>query len=269
MIALLVPSRGRPGGISTLVDCLRQTEATGTELFVGLDDDDEHNYPRLPGVNYVTHERMNLAKWTNYLAEQTWDGFEILASIGDDHLPRTIGWDKKVHHAMTRMGGGLVYPDDGLQHESLATAAFWSSSVVRTLGWFCPPGYVHLYIDSYWLSLGRALGRAWYLPDVLVEHMHFTVGKAASDASYETTNSPKAYSAEREYHEAYMREHFPDDVARLKSALRIDNSRLGTVNNIISSGRWMSMTRALQKRTVRGLRKRMKPDHWKSRPRAG
>jgi hypothetical protein len=46
MIALLVPSRRRPGNIARFVEALLDTDSDVT-LFVGLDDDDEQNYPYL------------------------------------------------------------------------------------------------------------------------------------------------------------------------------------------------------------------------------
>jgi hypothetical protein len=137
-----------------------------------------------------------LAQWTNELAvEALRHGADILGFLGDDHRPRTPGWDERVKEAFRKMGSGLVYCDDGLQGERLPTAPFWSADIVRELGWFYPPTLQHMYADNAWLKLASDLGRCTYLPDVSIEHMHPSAGKAQMDDVYRENDTQYARDA--------------------------------------------------------------------------
>jgi hypothetical protein len=60
-----------------------------------------------------------------------------------------------------------------------------SSSIVQALGYFCPPGLIHMYLDNFWAELGRGANCLAYRGDVIIEHMHPLAGKAEVDAGYD------------------------------------------------------------------------------------
>lgn len=184
-IAVLVPSRSRPDRFTQLLDSIETTAHGHVAVYCGLDADDPYEwyYPARPSPHtYVHGPRKGLAAWTNHLATLAIaDGHSILASFGDDHRPRTPGWDLLVADAMERQPG-LVYTRDGLQDERLPTAPFWPAGVVLALGWFFPPVLGHMYADNWWKQFAQDLGRCTFLPDVLIEHMHPSAGKAEADA---------------------------------------------------------------------------------------
>jgi hypothetical protein len=114
-------------------------------------------------------------------------------------------------------GGGLAYGNDLLQGANLATAVIQSADIVRTLNQFCPPGQTHLYLDNYWMDLGRGLGRLTYLPDVILEHAHYIVGKAEQDALYQEVNAPGMYTRDGEAYARYRENQLPDDIAAVQA----------------------------------------------------
>lgn len=189
-IAILTPSRERPAQLLDMLDAIADTADTPIHVYVGIDEDDASGYE--PNLDW-THDgnvhvwqtrgpRAQLAEWTNRLAVMALaDGHEILGSFGDDHRPRTDGWDTLVAEAMATTPG-LVYCADGLQNEKLPTAPFWSADIVRALGFFFPVVLSHMFADNAWLAIGRALNRTTYLPDVLIEHLHYSATGAEPDA---------------------------------------------------------------------------------------
>lgn len=213
-IAVLTPSRGRPARFTEMVESIRAT-SHDVAIFAGLDDDDAGIYPRLAGVEYFIGGRRQLGPWTNWLAEETWDEFDILASFGDDHRCRTEGWDDRVRGAFDRMGSGLVYTRDGLQDVNLPTAPLWSADVIRSLGWYFPPAQAHLYADNFWLRLGQDT-RISYLPDVLIEHMHPAAGKAEMDPSYAISNSGEMDQKDHAAYDTYLADGYLADLERVK-----------------------------------------------------
>ncbi|MEU5431573.1 hypothetical protein AB0H73_39060 [Streptomyces olivoreticuli] len=115
--------------------------------------------------------------------------------MGDDHRPRTRGWDE---HFRTGLhdGPGIVYGNDLLQGEAMATAVAMTSDIVRTLGYMVPPAFIHLCIDLVWMDWGRGMDRITYLDDVILEHMHPANGKAELDAGHIECNSAETVTAD-------------------------------------------------------------------------
>jgi len=201
-----------------MIEAARETAGGDIAIYVGLDEDDADFYERLPDVRYVVGPRKQLAPWTNYLALLALaDGADILASFGDDHRPRTQGWDTAVEDAMGTIRSGLVYTADGLQDERLPTAPFWSADIIRKLGWFFPPALKHLYADNYWLKLATDIGRSKYLPDVLIEHLHPSAGKAQEDDVNRANDSH--YEHDRQAYAAFIADEHPGIVDRVRSIL--------------------------------------------------
>ena len=112
---------------------------------------------------------------------------------GDDHRPRTVGWDQAYLDALREMGTGIVYGNDLLQGEALPTQVAMTSDIIRALGYMAPPDLVHMYADNWWRELGRRAGCLRYLPDVIVEHMHPVAGKADWDEGHKRVNAPEMY----------------------------------------------------------------------------
>lgn len=217
-LAVLTPSRGRPERFLEMCDAIRDTSDNRVQVFCALDGDDKAKYQIPSDVVCLRGPRQRLAQWTNVLAERALaDGYDILAFFGDDHRPRTQGWDTRVKAAFEQMGSGLVYCADGLQNERLPTAPFWSSDVIRACGFYYPPVLMHLYADNWWLRLARDINRCSYLGDVLIEHMHPAAQKVESDETYRENDT--WYDHDREaFTQFVIREH-PDVLDRVLAAL--------------------------------------------------
>lgn len=201
-LLMIVPTRGRPDSVTAILDCWRQTGATAGLLFA-VDDDDpllagyrEHmetiNDPR---IHWVTGPRLRLCGTLNKVALEYAPRYRFLAFMGDDHRPRTAGWDERLRICLSG-GPGIVYGNDLLQGALMPTAVAMTSDIVQTLGYMAPPALVHLCLDLVWLDWGRGMERITYLDDVVIEHMHPANGKAAMDAGYQECNSSEQSTAD-------------------------------------------------------------------------
>lgn len=209
---VICPSRGRPGNIVELVGCWSATSADA-RLVVCVDDDDPylHEYRRLP-LRVEHGPRRSLGGWLNWMAASA-EHYDIVGFVGDDVRPRTPNWDALIAAAMPAYG--VVYGDDGHQHERMPTHPFIDARIIRRLGFIAPPGIEHLYLDDFWKAVGEHLGTLTYLPDVVLEHMHPHAGKAAMDDGYAAVNSRAAYKAGKDAFGRYMRSQFAADMERL------------------------------------------------------
>ena len=216
-LLIIVPTRGRPDGFRRLVDAIRATATGNPQILACVDRDDASQYAPIEDVWYMIKERRRFVALTNDAARLYADEFRYVGVLGDDALPRTEGWDAAVIDTLDELGTGLCYPNDLLQGETLPTVCFFTTDIVRALGFLTPPVLLHMYADDFWLALGRALDRIRYLPDVVIEHLHPSIGKAANDAVY--AESDTLMDADREAFARYLREGFETDVAKVRALL--------------------------------------------------
>lgn len=183
-LLVAVPSRGRPASIARLAQAMKDTCTADTVLAVGLDDDDEGQYPRLPGVEYEVRSGLRrVTAWTNELAVPRAGQYRAVGSLGDDNVPRTPGWDTAILKALESTPfafGNDLYPRDP---GSMSCHIFMRSEVVQALGYAGAPSISHMYVDVGWFAWGTACGIT-YLDDVVIEHMHYSVGKSGPDEVY-------------------------------------------------------------------------------------
>lgn len=219
----IVPTRGRPENMVELIHTWNATTQVSHLLFA-VDNDD----PRLDeykalfmehgqeGMYLEIGPRLRLGGTLNKMALKYIETYNVIGFMGDDHRPRTVGWDVQVLDAMMLLpkGSGFVYGNDLNWGEGLPTSVFISSDIIETLGFMVPQGMIHLYFDNFWLDFGRALGRITYLPDVIIEHMHPSVGKAINDAGYQEVNAPEMFDHDRTVYEEYQRTQMIEDLLR-------------------------------------------------------
>jgi hypothetical protein len=221
-LLVIVPSRGRPANIAALIDAWQATTAGVAELLVAVDDDDpELNGYMAPSARakIVLGPRERMGPTLNRLAVERAPSRFAVGFMGDDHRPRTEGWDVRMVEALREMGTGIAYGNDLLQREALPTAVFMTSDIIQTLGYMHPPGLVHLFLDNYWLGLGQALGRIRYLDDVVIEHVHPLAKTAEWDEGYREVNSQAMYARDHATFMRWVREDSQQALAKLQAMI--------------------------------------------------
>lgn len=223
-MVVIVPSRGRPHATKELGRAFQDTHTADTRLVFAVDADDptasDYDRERLPGdALIVSDSPSTMVRTLNFAAQRVleFDQPKAIAFMGDDHRPRTKGWDRAYLDALTSLPG-IVYGNDLIQGVRLPTQCAMSASAVRALGHMAPPPLTHLYVDNYWLEIGQAAGCITYLPDVVVEHVHPVGGTAQWDAGYRRVNSQAMYGRDQAAYAAYMAKHRDRDVLALRTA---------------------------------------------------
>jgi glycosyltransferase involved in cell wall biosynthesis len=219
---VIVPTRGRPNNIVELIQAWKVTD-TKADLLIAVDDDDVEleNYRmvfennRADNILFHVDERLRLGGTLNKVAALYAEHYDIVGFMGDDHRPRTIHWDQKIAKAIEDMDYGIAYGNDLIWGEGLPTAAYMSARIVERIGYFVPPGMVHLYLDNFWMEFGQKLGKLKYLNDVVIEHMHFSVGKSEKDAGYVEVNAAEMYSHDLEVFNQYKVNQMDLDVQKV------------------------------------------------------
>jgi hypothetical protein len=225
-LLVIIPTRGRPHAIPEIMQAWDDTRATADLLFcVDKDDPELAAYKQqakaLAGdsrVRFVFWARKRLCGTLNQAAIKNASDYRFLAFMGDDHRPRPASrpWDERFRECLSG-GPGIVYGNDLLQGEKMATAVAVTSDIVQTLGYMVPPQFEHLCVDLVWLDWGRGMQRITYLGDVVIEHLHPAAHKAEMDAGYEEANSSEQVAKDGAAYYAYRDEGDLDaDLAKLR-----------------------------------------------------
>lgn len=221
-LLVIVPSRGRPAAVEDLLAAAAKTCTAKTRFLFAIDADDPtaDGYVQTAGHLYVNHGPKTMVAALNaaagaYLTAPS--RFDAVAFMGDDHRPRTVGWDRAYLDALTDLGTGIVYGEDLLQGENLPTQVAMTADIVRALGHMAPPTLTHLFVDNYWRDLGQAAGCLRYLPDVTVEHLHPFAGKAPMDEGYSRVNDHSMYRIDALAYAEYAQFNLLADVAKVKA----------------------------------------------------
>ena len=218
----IIPTRGRNDNSLRLFEAINAT-ADFTEVVFAIDSDDVETYTGLidataglGNVKVVIADRMGMNATLNHWALWFSPDYDYICFMGDDHLPRTGGWDTKLTEAIGT-NAGIAYGNDLLQGENLPTAVVMSSKIIRATGFMSPPNLKHLFLDNYWLAMGQALENANYLPDVIIEHLHYTNGKAEHDERYAAVNNFEMHNGDQAIFAEYLATEFSNDVENVKA----------------------------------------------------
>lgn len=186
-LAVLVPSRGRPENLMRLVSAVHATAKSRVHVIAGVDSDDprlaDYQAIKLPAGDMINiAPRMNLVQWTNKLAAENMGRYRFYASLGDDMIPRTPGWDTKLTGAIAEdFGGtGITYPWDGIR-DDIPEAYVLSCDIPAKLGWVMMPKLKHWYNDNCIADLGHGARCIRQLRGIVVEHLNVGTGRAAVD----------------------------------------------------------------------------------------
>jgi hypothetical protein len=200
-VLVIVPTRGRPNSSLEFYSEF-STKSMISDVVFALDEDDADTYQKIDEAMYEINPRMGMNGTLNYVANKYADKYKYIAFMGDDHRVRTFAWDLIMAEKIGSLG--VAYGNDLIQGEALPTAVLMSSNIIKAIGYMAPPKQKHMYLDNFWLDLGTRLNAIHYLEDVIIEHLHFSVGKSDMDSSYQETNDSAIYNADKVAYDEYL-----------------------------------------------------------------
>lgn len=230
-LIVVVPTRGRPDNAARLEAAFRETASRGAiPVFVADEDDPElgryrdkleaGEISRLMVYNHTAGGK-GLCFPLNYAARRYAEVVDYVGFMGDDHLPRTHGWDLEMIGELDSLEPRIAYGNDLLQGANLPTAVFMQARMIRAMGIMAPQCMRHLYLDNFWKHLGEQTGGLRYREDVVIEHLHPVAGKAAWDERYAAVNASDRDAADRDAWISYR------DGVGFAAALRLVNEEYG------------------------------------------
>lgn len=223
-LTIYVPTKGRPSNALRLQEQFYNTTKLNSRIvFITSDNDPKiDQYKGLDRNITVSPEQAGFVSPLNlgYRIDRREVYSYAVGFMGDDHMPRTDGWDEIFINKLVNLGSGFVYGRDGLQDAAIPTYVVMTSNIPLTLGYMTLPTLMHLYADNYWLDLGRAIDRIEYVPEVYIEHMHPAVGKSISDAGYVFSSDSALDQRDKAEYQRYLAEDLQADATNLTAMMR-------------------------------------------------
>jgi hypothetical protein len=201
MISILTPTRNRPDNCQRFIKSIYQTTKNiGTiELLFYVDKDDpsigaymslqKHCYDEFPGfprVQFSFGDPIPVCDSWNFMAKDSMGDVIIMGN--DDLIYRTPEWDSILRKELSTIKDDIycAWFDDGINGEKHCAFPIISRKWVETLGYcFAPAGTFNFgYNDTWVFDVGKRVRRLKYIPNILVEHMHFSNSKAEMDDTY-------------------------------------------------------------------------------------
>jgi hypothetical protein len=155
------------------------------ELVFYLDDDDEvgiekYHEMRKAGKNVVAaqgpRQEIGSQMWNEAYKKATG---EILMLASDDIVFRTSSWDTMTLAWFYRSPDRIRYVwghDGSRYHRRWGTHGFVHQNWVKAVGYFAPP-LTFYGIDDWFTVTARKTGRAHFIGEMSIEHMHWSYGK--------------------------------------------------------------------------------------------
>lgn len=216
MIDILVPSKGRPNRLQTMINSCYETADTPEDIsvIVFLDRDDYYELDLISdNVSVIQGKQEVLSKlWNNCFR---YGQGEICMHAADDIVFESKGWDTIVRDYFAKNEIGLIYGDDCHQ-DKWATHSFTSRKAADILGYFCPPYFEADYNDIWLTELYLGIKKICYTSDLVIKHLHRNLDSKFDDSTY------KLAEARRERATKVWEQKQPqlqEDIKRLRSAM--------------------------------------------------
>lgn len=139
--------------------------------------------------------------------------------FGADDITFETNFDKKVEKFFKEHPCvDILYPNDGIQKEHLATHPIFRKSFLEKTGEFFPSGYMrHSYIDSYILDLGNALGNIYYDDTLIIDHHHPIAKRGRWDKFYLKVYDREYMLEDYNQYQRCLKEHLPEIIKKIKN----------------------------------------------------
>ncbi len=218
-ILIVLPSKGRPDKIEGFYDTWRKTTDGYSEVLTVLDDDDPTllRYKKHKDIRYYVGRGKSFSDACNRTFKK-YPNYKYYYILSDDHRIRTSNWERRFTDIIEKNGGkGVSFGDDLMYGEKLASAALVSGNIFRALGFITLPGLIHMFTDNFWTEVGRSINKLFYFPNIIIEHMHFSVGKSPVDSWYMAVDNKVVYEHDRRVFNKWKREELRNDIDKIKN----------------------------------------------------
>lgn len=175
-IAILCPTRKRPELFKKMVDSARNTahDKESLKFYAGIGHEDipvytNEVFKHLDHCIQFPNGLPTVHKW-NVLAEYAMANADnrLFMLAADDMTFATPHWDKALHESYDRKPHVYHLLDsrdaDGTPHPIV------TREYIEAMGYFLPPVFMHWFVDTWTVEIGKACGAFSHLKDYMLVH---------------------------------------------------------------------------------------------------
>ena len=230
-ISILCPTKYRPEGLEKMWESAIDTADSpdSLELVVYVEHYDTETLNKLEELEQkygsqilkiIGQEEVIYSSLHNICCENS--SADLFFCGADDLVFRSQGWDTSAKEVFKEYNDNIVYayPNDGHWGSELGTHGVFHKDWYNTLGYIAPAIFTVDYSDNYIMDVSRAIGRAIYIPHILVEHMHWTFGKSEFDKTAQEAHSRRASTNNGGIYQSYETKQIQNqDIEKLKALI--------------------------------------------------
>lgn len=221
---VIVGSRSRA---ERAVKCFEQLKKVShiSDFLILINEDQQDQYPEIENVKRVivpaSWGNTSTAKGNYFVDQKLYAGYFTVSGIDDDCFVTTDGWDLLLSLPLKAKGYGVSWGNDTIQNGRVPTKWTMTVNIIEALGFICPPGLIHLFVDDFLARIGKELDSAHYAPNVMMEHHHWLNQKAEMDETYRETSARETWEHDERVYNEYITGQFHEDLIRVKKALHL------------------------------------------------
>jgi hypothetical protein len=218
-LLMICPTRGRPARARQMIESFFATQHDA-DLVLCIDQDDPllTQYENIHYTYFLPQEPRTTTELIN-IAFKRLPLYRYYGLVNDDFVFHTKSWDRKLIEIIEEYGDGIAYGNDLLRGGDLPCHFIVTGNIVRALGWLQMPALKHLYGDNVWKTIGEAIGRLYYLPDVIIEHKHWMKDHSLIDETYKRTNSQEMYAQDEKAFKVWLADQSEKDISKVSRFL--------------------------------------------------
>ena len=193
-IGIYCPTRKRVASLNRLIESIISTAKNPERVFFRLyvDSDDnqtidylKENGNKLNGNVIVEDYGTRLLSDTyNVLYENAND--DLCMQFGDDTIMRTQNWDELIEATFQKYPDKLIlaYGNDGIHNSKFSTHYCLSREWIETVGYMSAKYFPVDWSDAWAFEIAKSLDRHVHIPELSIEHAHWTQNKSEFDETY-------------------------------------------------------------------------------------
>jgi len=210
-LGILTPSRQRPGRLDSFIRSVHTFASNKNRVYTCsyIDNDD----PRIEAYKSYYDQRslfkndfictgppQSVSKSWNILIEKVTElDIDVVIMGNDDMLYRTNNWDVLLEKEIEKYPDQIycMWFEDMINGPNHCAFPIVSYKWIKTLGYYTPGHlpFKFLYNDTWIFDLGKRVNRCHFIPNVVNEHLHFTVNKSSVDETTKRNRGAQGFDA--------------------------------------------------------------------------
>lgn len=178
MIALLVPSRGRPEQLKRMIESVKATADSDVKIYVTVSPEEYNGYTEvLKGYGAIIcqmPENLPTCQKWNILAEVALKTREnkLFMLAADDMVFSTPLWDTELINRYNTLQNKVhIFALQDSRDKDGTPHPIMTREYIEHMGWFVPPIFLHWNIDSWTVAAAKAANCFTHLRDYELLHI--------------------------------------------------------------------------------------------------